>query len=101
MAEEFERNANALVPDIEAGRKSQTAICPLGVELENCMMRFVNNMCDPMTQRFLRPLVRDLMQTAMEEAGCHYMARRDTQRLAARALALSKTVVPRKETLEE
>ncbi|XP_012935325.1 uncharacterized protein LOC106011174 [Aplysia californica] len=89
-SEEFERKSNLLIPDIEAGRRSHTAICPLGVELEQCMMRFVNNMCDAFSKRFLRPLVRDMMQAAMQEAGCHYMARRDTQKLVARVRSLSK-----------
>merc|ERR1712142_514068 len=89
-SEEFERKANRLVPDIEAGRRSQTAICPLANELEDCMMRVVNNMCDEMTKRFLRPMVGNLMQAAREEVGCLYMARRDTQKLTARSLALSK-----------
>ncbi|XP_005090369.1 uncharacterized protein LOC101846260 [Aplysia californica] len=91
--EEFERKANLLVPDIEAGRKSPTAICPLAVEMEECMMRVVNNLCDEMTKMFMQPMVRNLMQAARDEAGCTFVARRDTQKLVARSLALSKQKV--------
>ncbi|XP_012936825.1 uncharacterized protein LOC101860734 [Aplysia californica] len=86
---EFERKTDRLLVEVEAGRKSHTAICPLANELEECMLRFVDNMCDEFSKMFLRPMVQDMMQTASQEAGCHYMARRETEKLVARVRSLA------------
>ncbi|XP_005090367.1 uncharacterized protein LOC101845818 [Aplysia californica] len=89
-SQQFESDANALLPDIEAGLRSQTEICPLGWELKRCMLRVVDDFCDDVMKMILRPMVIDLMDTAMEEVGCGFMARRGTQKLVARSLALAK-----------